>query len=180
MLSYLHEFSSPSSLLLRRRTYTHTHTSALSLTLFQFTQAPPEPGYHGNAGMVENPSTSHRSLWTARENNRENGRLGRRALGIYRIRVESRVSSMQRWRAEWLMEWRPAGMKSAGAGGHSDSHSSGPGSKPAVEFYFSFLRIRRLQLTACEFIRRSVFYMFVWSFVKSGPPLGNKSRLCFS
>lgn len=29
--------------------------SSLSLTLFQFTQAPPEPGYHGNPGIVENP-----------------------------------------------------------------------------------------------------------------------------
>lgn len=37
-------------------THAHTYTlSRLSLTLFQFTQAPPEPGYHGNPGIVENP-----------------------------------------------------------------------------------------------------------------------------
>lgn len=38
----------------RAHTGVYTHSS-LSLTLFQFTQAPPEPGYHGNPGIVENP-----------------------------------------------------------------------------------------------------------------------------
>lgn len=42
------------------RLYARTHThSGLSLTLFQFTQAPPEPGYHGNPGIVENPPQRH-------------------------------------------------------------------------------------------------------------------------
>lgn len=61
--------------------FNHTHAqSGLSLALFQFSQAPPEPGYHGNPGIIENPpQTSPRSLWSGRENNREKGRLGERA-----------------------------------------------------------------------------------------------------
>lgn len=41
-------------------TYNHTHVQlGLSLTLFQFSQAPPEPGYHGNPGIEENPPKRH-------------------------------------------------------------------------------------------------------------------------
>lgn len=41
-------------------TYNHTKEQlGLSLSLFQFSQAPPEPGYHGNPGIEENPPKRH-------------------------------------------------------------------------------------------------------------------------
>lgn len=114
LLSQLvHKFSKSSSCLLLFLSNTHaihsyactnTYThSSLSLTLFQFTQAPPESGYHSNPWIVENPLTSPHSLRTGRENNRENGRLGERALGVYKLSMERSIISMQKWRALWLM-----------------------------------------------------------------------------
>lgn len=60
-----HRFSKASNCLLalphtRTRTLICTHSPlhiqlGLSLTLFQFSQAPPEPGYHSNPGIKENP-----------------------------------------------------------------------------------------------------------------------------
>lgn len=86
------------------RLHTHTHTLQLiphAVSIYSSTTWARLPRQPRNCR--KSPPTSPHSLWTGRENNRENGRLGGRALGVYRMRVESRAISMQRWRAVWLM-----------------------------------------------------------------------------
>lgn len=87
-------------------TQTHTHTQTLKLiphavSIYSSTTwawLPRQPRNCRKSSWRPFPS-----FWKGRENNRENGGLGRRALGIYRTKVKSRAFSMQRRGAAWLM-----------------------------------------------------------------------------